>query len=202
MLKFHKGPALSKHEIYHLVALLIELKDDYTPDWKHRILAAVGSFHQGMVEASDSAKTDNPNEFWNRYGAHTQGTGTDRARTFNRRHPFYLRWMRDELKPTPKDLNRTFEPLLREILWYQAGGVCAYSSKDFCASNEEMPFAEAQVHHIIPHSLGGSTCIENAALVHATCNLDVDTHIEPVPLGKGEYNNGVLVEDCSCDRKA
>ena len=193
-------PKFPKHEIYHLMALLLALKEDYVPDWKERIVKTAHLFHQRVTEAVQLARSGESNELSLRYSRWTQGMGTGSARNFNLRHQYYLEWMLEHLKPTHKDPTRTFKPFLREMLWYKSNGVCAYSSEDFCTGPNEMPFSEAQVHHIYPQSKGGATCIENAALVHASCNKQVNTDIVPVRTGDGSFNEGVKFEDCTCEK--
>ena len=198
-LKDYQGPALTKHEVFHLAALWLELQRGYVPDWKDNVRNAVRSFNRSMAEAALTAKSENPNEFWVRYGSMARGSGSDKGSVFNRRHRYYLRWMRDYLKPTPKDETRGFDYLDRVLLWYESGGLCAYRDRDFCPSSSEMPFSDAQIHHIIPHQLGGSTCIGNSALVHASCNKRIGATFEPVCVD-GDSRNGVKNEDCTCER--
>lgn len=199
-LKDYKGPALTKHELIHLVALWLELQRGYVPDWKDRVNNAVRSFNRALAEARETARNDDPNEFWIRYGSLARGSGADKGALFNRRHRYYLQWMRDILEPTPKDGTRGFDYLDRVLLWYDSGGICAYSDRDFCPSESEMPFADAQVHHIVPYQSGGSTCKENSALVHASCNQQIGANIEPVNINGGKRRDGVKKEDCTCER--
>ena len=191
-------PPFAKHEVYHLAALWLHLREGYAPDWKDRIADVAMDFSQNAAEASESAKLNNPNDFWLRYGSRAQGSGTNTARSFARRHEFYLEWMRDRLKPTELDPKRSFRRIEREIMWFRLGGVCAYAKEDFCPSGTRMRFDEAQVHHVLPYSRGGSTCVENAVLTHDSCNARIGDRHMPVMLPHREIMQGVSTQDCVC----
>ena len=59
--------------------------------------------------------------------------------------------------------NRLFANDIKQKLFYD-GYVCNY------CNNEILSMADAEVDHIIPFSLGGTTDIENAQLLHKHCN--------------------------------
>ena len=66
---------------------------------------------------------------------------------------------------TPKDPERAFNTLEREIIYWRDGGTCQHHG-----CNAEVLWNEAEIHHIKPHSEGGETVFENGALVHKHCH--------------------------------
>lgn len=63
----------------------------------------------------------------------------------------------------PLDSSRTFDPDIKKKLFHP-GYKC-----DYCG-NQILSIDDCEIDHIIPYSLGGSTSIENAQLLHKTCN--------------------------------
>lgn len=59
--------------------------------------------------------------------------------------------------------SRLFDPSVKEKL-YHPGYVCSY------CGNQILSIDDCEVDHIIPYSLGGPTDIENAQLLHKSCN--------------------------------
>jgi 5-methylcytosine-specific restriction endonuclease McrA len=106
---------------------------------------------------------NNPDEFWNRYGQWTR-VNSDRGERIAHRHTFYIEKMFEFLGPLqPKDPQRAFGELEREILYFRGNKRCAV-----CAA--PVLWNEAEVHHVVEHSAGGKTDFDNAALVHKACH--------------------------------
>ena len=66
------------------------------------------------------------------------------------------------IKPL-KESNRSrhISQKVKDKVWNRDGGQCVE-----CSSNEDLEF-----DHIIPHSKGGLTSIDNAQITHRKCNL-------------------------------
>ena len=64
---------------------------------------------------------------------------------------------------TPKDPRRAFGSLEREIVYWRDGKKCG-------VCDSEVPWVEAEIHHIKEHSQGGQTVLENGKLVHKQCH--------------------------------
>jgi HNH endonuclease len=158
-----KRPRLKAHDAIHLVLLVDSLWDDYTRSWESKLPGALDKFMEGFASAKADKDSPNPDEFWIKYGQWTR-VNSDRGDTIARRHAFYMEKMFDHLAPLQmKDPKRLFGELEREILFFKNHKICA-----MCDS--EVPWNEAEVHHVIEHSKGGMTNSNNGALVHRACH--------------------------------
>ncbi|MCM2401423.1 DUF262 domain-containing protein [Rhizobium sp. S153] len=156
------GPKLHGHDAIHLVALADDLWDDYTPSWRDRLPEAFDNFQKGLIDGKKSKDSANPSEYWMRYGQWTR-TNSDKGERIEIRHRFYVEKMIDWLRPEPKDKQRLYGDLDRALVYYSRNRKC-----DECGS--KVLWKDAEIHHITPHYAGGSTTVENAALVHKECH--------------------------------
>jgi hypothetical protein len=67
------------------------------------------------------------------------------------------------LKPRLKDPQRIFGPVEREVIYYRQAKKCGVCEAD-------VPWGEAEFHHVEGHESGGRTEIENGTLVHRACH--------------------------------
>jgi len=156
-------PKLHGHDAIHMVLLASDLWDDYTPDWQDRLTGAVRRFSADLAQATKDASDGVQNDVWTQYGQWAR-TSSDKGENIARRHRFYVERMHEYLQPlTRKDGVRLFSELERTILFQKQDRLCAV-----CDGLVGWP--DAEVHHVIEHSMGGQTVIENAALVHKTCH--------------------------------
>ena len=160
-----KNPPLRGHDAIHLVLFLDSIWDEYTRSWESTLQKAQGEFSELLAKAAHSSKDGTPDNIWQHYGVWTR-VNADRGETILRRHRFYSRYMFALLgNLTPKDPQRAFNALEREIIYWRDGRKCR---KDGCGA--EVSWDEAEIHHITPHSEGGKTVLENGALVHKHCH--------------------------------
>jgi len=162
LLKSWSGPRLHAHDAIHLVALIDDLWDDYTPSWRDEFPQAFNNFQKGLVEGKQQRDSDKPNEFWTRYGQWTR-TNSDKGERIETRHRFYSEKMLEWLQPVSKDPKRGYGDLERAFIYYRRNKKC-----DKCGG--EVKWEDAELHHIMPHSKGGKTTSQNAALVHKECH--------------------------------
>ena len=156
-----KRPKLANHHAIHLVLLVDALWDDYTRSWETALPSAVDSFSESLAIASKGKEATNP--FWAEYGQLAR-TNADRADTIQRRHEFYAKQMYELLGPLqPKDPQRLFGPLEREIIYFRDGKKC-----NLCGS--DVNWSETEIHHVVEHQHGGRTELENGVLVHRHCH--------------------------------
>jgi hypothetical protein len=95
--------------------------------------------------------------------------GATRA-NLEKRHQIYLKkFLSDYPDLVAKDSRRAFSESERIVIWRKASMKCENPDCD----NPDRTIKLAQMHadHIIPHSAGGKTCINNAQCLCAPCNL-------------------------------
>jgi hypothetical protein len=152
------------HEAIGLALLVDSMLDDYTRGWVDKLAEAFDAFKLRVAEGTKN-RYDNPsNEYWARYGQWTR-SNSDRAETIERRHVFFVEKMLHLMKPKPKDPQRAFGQLEREIIYFRDGKRC---QRPDC--NGEVPWFEAEIHHVEQHTDGGETKMSNGALVHKACH--------------------------------
>lgn len=160
-------PKLKAHDAMHLVLLVDSLWDDYTRSWESTLPGALDRFLEGLASAKAQKDAENPDEFWIRYGQWTR-VNSDRGERIAHRHAFYAEKMIEYLSPLePRDPQRVFGELEREILYFRNHKLCAV-----CGA--QVPWDEAQIHHVKEHSKGGPTLLTNGALVHKACHPQGD----------------------------
>jgi hypothetical protein len=162
LLRDQKRPKIIGHEAIHLVLLVDSLLDDYTRSWESTLAAGFDEFRANLAKAKQTKDDANPSEYWLRYGIGTR-VNSDRAETIQRRHEFFAGKMRDILKPVPKDPQRTFGRLERELIYYRDRKRCA-------VCDAEVAWSEVEIHHVEQHAKGGRTEMANGALVHKHCH--------------------------------
>jgi hypothetical protein len=159
-----KRKKIRGHEAIGLVLLADSLMDEYTNTWRKDFADAFDQFRLEVAKAT-AERFDNPSaEYWAQYGQLTR-TNSDRAVSIERRHTFFVEKMRAAIKPQLKDPVRLFGPLEREIIYFRDQKRCQVPGH-----GEEVPWAEAEIHHIDPHFQGGGTTLANGALVHKSCH--------------------------------
>ena len=81
-----------------------------------------------------------------------------------KRHEVYKkRFIRDAQSLIPKDSIRAFTDDERIVIWRQANGIC-----QIC--EEKIALDEMEADHIVPHSRGGQTTVENGQALCRRCN--------------------------------
>jgi 5-methylcytosine-specific restriction endonuclease McrA len=170
LLRGKDRPKLHAHDAIHLVALAGDLWDDYTPSWRDNLPSALDKFQEGLALGNKDSESATPNEYWTRYGQWTR-TNSDRGDRIETRHRFYVEKMLPWLKPVPKDEKRAYGTLERVLVYYSRNKKC-----DSCGGT--VNWDDAELHHVRPHSQGGETTTENAALVHRDCHPKSEADVE------------------------
>ena len=159
------GPKLQAHNAIQLVLFLDSIWDDYTRSWEDNLAYAQKEFSKILAEATLANRQGNPEEAWLQYGQWAR-TNADRGESIQRRHRYYSARMMEFLgNLTPKDPNRDFNYLEREIIYWRDGGKCQVDS---CGGRVSWP--DAEIHHVVEHQYGGKTVLDNGALVHKDCH--------------------------------
>lgn len=157
-----KHPKLHGHDAIHLVMLVDSLWDDYAPSWKDKLPEALNKFLHNFAEAKRNS-SDYSNPYLARYALLTRYSA-DRGTTIQQRHQFYVEEMYKFLAPLKrKDPARVYGELDRTILFFRQSGQCLQ-----CEG--ELDWRDCEVHHVVEHSKGGETSLENGAAVHKKCH--------------------------------
>ena len=165
-----KRKPVIRHEAIGLVLLVDSLWDDYTRSWTSELASAFDKFRLRMKSATKNRLMER-DEYWLRYGEFTRAH-TDQAENIERRHSFFAERMHAELKPRMKDPNRNIGELERELIYDRDKKRCQVPGCD-----AEVPWSEAEIHHVELHSQGGATTIDNGALVCKRCHPKSPTQV-------------------------
>ena len=165
-----KRPSMKGPDAIHLVLLADALWDNYTPRWKEKLAEAYDAFAAKLAKAKRIKNLTGQEEkaivaLWNYH--QNAGSGSDGQGKINFRHEIYLQYMRDFLGDSlvAKDPQRGFDSLQREIIYNRDNKTCWH-----CGKYGGIKWDDAEIHHVIPHSEGGQTVIENGALLHRDCH--------------------------------
>ena len=163
-------PPLKKHDAIHLILLADSLWDNYTHQWEGKLAEAYDAFADKLAQTRRikefTGGEDRDTVAFLNYFQKTK-SGSAQAENIKSRHEIYLRYMRDFLGASlvAKDTQRGFDSLQREIIYYRDNKTCWH-----CGKYGSVKWDDAEIHHVIPHSEGGQTVIENGALLHQNCH--------------------------------
>jgi len=105
---------------------------------------------------------------WNRdlydYISSFQREGAKRANIETRHEVYVRKFLSDYPDLTPKDPKRIFNEHERVVIWRVANMKCQSCKK-------KITLKEMHADHVMPHSKGGVTTIENGQSLCSTCNL-------------------------------
>ena len=179
-----KMSPLRGHDAMHLVLFLDQIWDGYTRSWEAKLREAQGKFSVIVAKAAKSSRDGNPDEAWLKYGLWTR-SNSDRGENIRLRHRYYVQRMFELLgNLTPLDPRRAFDAFEREVIYWRDSTKC---QKPGCGA--VVPWNEAEIHHIKPHSEGGRTEVGNGALVHKHCHplsaADVQEFADSMSLSVG-----------------
>ena len=86
------------------------------------------------------------------------------------RHSFLLSELYSKIQITPLDPNRLFGGLEREVIWNRDRGQC--QNPNCARPGRRVPFKEAAIHHVIEHTVGGRTLLQNGVLICPECHAN------------------------------
>lgn len=158
------------HEVFHLAIFVYSLleKDVVDKKWKTGLKNAYEYFHENCVRAQtiEDKEKRSQDPYWFRYVELTKVSAAD-PNTIASRHEFFstkvAEYMRSKGTLIYKDSQRLFTPVEREVIYFR-------DEKKCLMCEESVVWNEAEFHHVIPHSEGGKTALENGTLVHANCH--------------------------------
>ena len=188
-------PKVVGHHLIHLFLLVDSLLDEYIQGtWESNLAGRLHEFERRCREAADANKNNSETEFRKYYTEYAQWTQTrsDSAETIRRRHAFFAEEMRNLLSPTPKDTTRTFTEFDRKTVFFRDRELCQYC-RCHGGNDHKVSWEDCEIHHVTPHSNGGATSIDNAALVHQDCHPKLKHEVEEFRTWwekKGPYSRG------------
>ncbi len=167
---FRGKPRVVGHYLIHLFLFADMLLDEYTHGWEHHLASKLFEFDKRRLQAAKEVKDTSEatyTRYYTEYGRLTQ-TQSDDARTIRRRHAFFTEEMLKLLSPKKLDPVRSFSELERKTIFFRDMEVCQWCK--MTGESHKVLWDECEIHHITPHTHGGPTDIENAALVHRDCH--------------------------------
>ena len=171
-------PRIVGHYIIHLFLLVDSLLTDYTRGWESHLANKLFEFEKCRKESADAVRNNQETEYeqyYTEYGQWTQ-TRSDNANNIRRRHAFFTKEMQNLLSPKKKDPVRSFSDLERQTVFFRDMEYCQWCRmRD---DDHKVNWMDSDIHHVLPHSQGGQTTIENAALVHRDCHPKIQSDVE------------------------
>jgi hypothetical protein len=149
---------LQGHEAIHVILMISDLFDDYSPAWETKFLGAFEQFRKKCA----IAKASRDGGYWTKYVQWTM-TSSDSKSSLLIRHKFFIAQIYDEIRPLMLDQKRMYGPLEREIVYYRDNKCCA-------VCDNEIPWDQLEIHHVTEHQFGGRSIIENGVPVHKVCH--------------------------------
>jgi hypothetical protein len=165
-----EGPRMSFQWAFHLTLLVDSLiGGNYTPAWRNDVVNAFMVFRAKVAEAKlHHKKTKESLPHHERFGILLAGSGSDTADVIRDRHSFLLAHVYPEIRIIPRDPNRCFDTLEKEVIWNRDRGLCQHP--DCKSPGHRVPFNKATIHHVQEHAVGGPTTLQNGILVCQDCH--------------------------------
>lgn len=168
--RLKQGKALSFQWAFHF-ALLVDVlsRGGFAQAWRGQLVEAFLAFRTKVAEAQLHYRKNRESlPHHEKFGRLLSGSGSDTAEVIRIRHAFLLSQVYAQIKPTPLDPHRLFDPLEKEVIWNRDRGTCQCPSCE--RPDRAVSFADARVHHVVEHCAGGQTKLENGVLVCPECH--------------------------------
>lgn len=162
-----EGRPLSFQWAFHLALLVDSLHEGkYSSLWREDVIGAFVAFKQEVAQAQQHYReTQESLPHYDRFGRLLSGSGSDTADVIRLRHSFLLADIYPRMRIIPLDPQRIFDPLAKEVIWNRDRGVCQNPS-----CQRQVPFGDATVHHVVEHTAGGNTSLQNGILICPECH--------------------------------
>lgn len=167
--RIRDGNKLKFQWAFHF-ALLVDsmLRGEYVDaSWRGRLVDSFEKFREDCTQGSRAFKQGQRTRHYTEFVQPLSGSGSDTAEIIRRRHQFLLQEIIRAVQPRPRDPQRTFGEIEREIMWYRQSGCCAHPE-----CKKPTALCDMHGHHIREHSQGGATTLENGVLICRTCHRD------------------------------
>jgi 5-methylcytosine-specific restriction endonuclease McrA len=168
--KLKEGKSFSFGMALHLALMVDSLNNgDYVTDWRKSIINAFIEFKNDMLKSQQFFKeTGESSPYHANFYRLLSGAGSNTAKIIRHRHSFLLSEIYKKIKLIQKDPKRGFDTIEREIIWNRDGGKCQVPTCQ--RTGQKVSFKDAEIHHIIEHSAGGQTVLQNGILVCPECH--------------------------------
>ena len=177
-------PPLKAHDAIHLILFSDMLKNHYASGWESHLAGAFDKFSEEIGRAREFdeepvGENKGLRDAWY-YNWRTR-TNADYPATIRQRHEIYVRRMLSFLgkNARKKDPQRGYTSLQREQIYYRDKKRCYFGK-------EVVAWADAEIHHLKPHSKGGATTLENGVLVCSDCHKKHHQNKMEHPNGNGD----------------
>ena len=154
---------------FHLALLVDSLHSgDYVQVWRDDVIKAFTGFQDDVAKARQHYKaTREALPHHERFVALLGGSGSDTAEVIRRRHAFFLGKIYPAIRIKPRDPQRLFDALEKEVIWIRDGRKCKNPN-----CGRAVTLRESNIHHAIEHVAGGATRLENGILICSDCHKD------------------------------
>ncbi len=167
-----EGKPMSFLWAFHLALLVDSLNEGrYSPVWRDDVVEAFLAFKKEVANAQlHYRETHESRPHYDRFGRLLSGSGSDTADVIRIRHSFLLAQVYAKIRLIPLDPQRLFDPLEKEVIWNRDRGIC--QNPNCMRPERKVPFRDATVHHVIEHTAGGPTTLQNGVLICPECHTD------------------------------
>ena len=165
-----EGTPMPFQMAFHL-ALLVDSLDQghYSPVWREDVVNAFIEFKEEVVSARlHYRQTHESLPHYERFGRLLSGSGSNTADVIRMRHSFLLATLYPKIRIIPLDPNRGFDALEKEVIWNRDRGQCQNPACE--RPGHRVPYREATIHHVIEHTDGGPTTLQNGVLICPECH--------------------------------
>ena len=167
-----EGRPLSFQWAFHLALLVDSLNEGkYAAIWRNNVVHAFLAFRQEVTKAQlHYRETHESLPHYERFSRLLSGSGSDTADVIRIRHSFLLAEVYSKIRLKPLDAQRLFDPLEKEVIWNRDRGLC--QNPQCQRPGRKVSFRDAQIHHVIEHTVGGDTKLQNGILICPECHAN------------------------------
>jgi hypothetical protein len=170
--KLREGKPMPFQMAFHLTLLVDSLDEgNYTTVWSEDVVNAFIAFQKDLASARLHYRNTHESLLhYERFGRLLSGSGSDTADVIRARHYFLLAKVYPEIRVIPRDPNRCYDALEKEVIWNRDRGLCQNPGCD--RPDHRVPYREATIHHVIEHTAGGNTTLQNGVLICPECHTN------------------------------
>ena len=167
-----EGRPMSFQWAFHLALLVDSLNEGkYSTIWRDDVVTAFLAFRQEVANAQlHYRETHESRPHYDRFSRLLSGSGSDTADVIRIRHSFLLAEVYAKIRLIPLDPQRLFDPLEKEVIWNRDRGIC--QNPQCQRPGRKVSFRDATIHHVVEHTVGGTTTLQNGILICPECHVN------------------------------